>query len=427
MAMLPRARSAQLDRAPLPDGTTASPVRVNSIRHDIGMPAITAGMIANIAYLFGATPFLLGVLGTMPLSPAHVSSWFFIVFLTSGLGSIALALRYRQPIAMGWSPAALIFIGSVATRYPVAELLGATLAAGVVVMLLGLTGIGTWLMRWLPLPLVLAMFAGTIFPYATSIFAQFSVQPFVVGATLAGYLVARSQNRAWLPPVGGAVLAGVLAAVIAGDTTLASVTWGLPHVQLMSPSLGVGSLIALVLPLVLLTIATGSIQGIGLLTRHGFRPPVNVITTSVGVVSIVNALFGGHVASLQSASGAVLVGEEAGPRERRYIAVLIAGVGCVVIAVGALVASGLLGVLPVSLVVSLAGLAVLRTLMDAVEQTMTTRLHQGAFFTFIIAASPVTILGLGPALWALLGGYLVSLLLERDALRTCLLTARCDP
>jgi benzoate membrane transport protein len=426
MATLPRARSARLGRMLLPHRTLPSPSRVASVWDDLGLPAITAGLIANLAYLFSAVPFLLGVLGTMNLAPAHVSSWFFIVFLTSGLGCIALALRYRQPLALGWSPAALVFMGSVATRYPASELAGATLVAGCIVLLLGISGAGTWLMRWLPLPIVLAMFAGTILPYATAIFAQFGVQPFVVGATLAGYLVARGPNRPWLPPVGGAVAAGVLAAVVAGETTLASVTWGLPQVQLMRPAIGIESLFALAVPLVILTIATGNIQGLGLLASQGYRPPVNAVTATIGLSSIVNALFGGHVASLQSAAGAVLVGEEAGPRERRYVGVLVAGIGCVAIAVGALVATGLLGVLPASLVVSLAGLAILRTLMDAIEQTVTTRLHQGAFFAFVIAASPITIFGLGPALWALAGGCLVSLLLERDALRTCLLAARCD-
>jgi benzoate membrane transport protein len=40
----------------------------------------------------------------------------------------------------------------------------------------------------------------------------------------------------------------------------------------------------------------------------------------------------------------------------------------------------------------------------------------GAFFALAIAASPLTILGVGSAFWALVGGMLVSLLLERRPL-----------
>jgi predicted benzoate:H+ symporter BenE len=38
------------------------------------------------------------------------------------------------------------------------------------------------------------------------------------------------------------------------------------------------------------------------------------------------------------------------------------------------------------------------------------------FFASVIAASPLTILGIGSAFWALEGGFLVSLFLERSAL-----------
>ena len=45
-----------------------------------------------------------------------------------------------------------------------------------------------------------------------------------------------------------------------------------------------------------------------------------------------------------------------------------------------------------------------------------TELPTGAFFALAIAASPLSILGIGSSVWALVGGVLVSLAIERPAL-----------
>jgi predicted benzoate:H+ symporter BenE len=55
--------------------------------------------------------------------------------------------------------------------------------------------------------------------------------------------------------------------------------------------------------------------------------------------------------------------------------------------------------------------------MDALRRTTQTELPMGSFFALAIAASRVTLLGVGAAFWALIGGMLVSLALERPALR----------
>jgi benzoate membrane transport protein len=141
-----------------------------------------------------------------------------------------------------------------------------------------------------------------------------------------------------------------------------------------------------------------------------------VTTVAIGALSIVNALFGGHPACLQSAGSAIVGGPDAGPRDRRYIAALIAGAGALFLAAMASTASALLTVLPANLVATLAGLAILCTLLGAVERTATSDLRLGAFFALLIASSPLMILGIGAALWSIVGGFIISLALERPAL-----------
>jgi len=97
-----------------------------------------------------------------------------------------------------------------------------------------------------------------------------------------------------------------------------------------------------------------------------------------------------------------------------------------VLAFTATVAGTLIGVLPVGLVATFAGLAVLRTLLDTTQKALSTELKTGAFVALAIAASPLSLFGIGSAFWALAGGYAVSLVVERAALRESA-SATCPP
>ena len=83
--------------------------------------------------------------------------------------------------------------------------MGAFLVAGLLIILLGLIGIADQLIRWLPLPIVMGMFAGNVLGYVSGIFGHFEAQPWVVGMTIAGYLGAKAMGRVWMPPMAGAV------------------------------------------------------------------------------------------------------------------------------------------------------------------------------------------------------------------------------
>ena len=386
-----------------------------SVLRDVNGANIAAGLTAGLWYAFGAIPLHLDAAASLRLAPGATSSWFFIIFFTSAVSSVVLTLRCRQPLAIGWTIPGLVFLATGGTRYSHAEIAGASLVAGVSIVVLGLLGVGERLMRWLPLPLVMGLFAGSILGYATGIFGHLGAQPWVGGAANLGYLGARALARSWLPPVGGAVVAGVVAAALAGQVHAAAFRWSPPLVAPVWPAFNPGSLVALAVPLVVLAIGIGNVQGIGFLVQQGYRPPVKLVTVVVGLNSIVNAVFGGHPSTVQGSGVAIVAGAEAGPRDQRYVANLVAALCALLLALSATTASALLGVLPMSLVATFAGLAILSALMDALRQAVVTELPIGAFFALVIAASPLTFLGIGSAFWALAGGVLVSLLLERPA------------
>jgi benzoate membrane transport protein len=289
--------------------------------------------------------------------------------------------------------------------------------SGVAIIALGLLGVGERLMRWLPLPIVMGMFAGNVLGYATGVFRNLEVQPLVVGATILGYLGARAYGRVWCPPMMGAVTAGVLVSTMSGQVNPGSFRWSAPVVEPMVPAFSPGSFFALTVPLVVMAIGIGNVQGLGVLAANEYRPPVKLVTVVMGVTTLINAAFGGHTSSIQNNGAAVLGGPDAGPREQRYIASVVASMIAFLLGLCAATAGTILGILPVGLVPALAGLALLTSMMDAMRKSTLSDLPTGAFFALIIASSGMTLLGIGAAFWALIGGLGVSLLLERPALR----------
>jgi benzoate membrane transport protein len=176
-------------------------------------------------------------------------------------------------------------------------------------------------------------------------------------------------------------------------------------------------ILALSAPLVVMAIGMGGVQGIGFLVGEGFRPPVRLLTVWMRLTTLVNASFGGHVATIQNNGVAILGGPDAGPRHQRYVGSVVASVLACLLGLCAATAGTLLAILPVGFVPALAGLALLSALRGALRKATLTDLPMGAFFALAIAASRLTLLGIGAPFWALVGGLLVSFLLERPTLR----------
>jgi benzoate membrane transport protein len=73
-------------------------------------------------------------------------------------------------------------------------------------------------------------------------------------------------------------------------------------------------------------------------------------------------------------------------------------------------------VLPGSFIVTLAALAILSSLQDALEKAFAGRLRFGALAAFAVAATPFTVLGITSAFWSVFAGIAASLFAERTEL-----------
>ncbi len=168
----------------------------------------------------------------------------------------------------------------------------------------------------------------------------------------------------------------------------------------------------------MLAVGLGNVQALGYLTEQGYRVPANRVTVVLGITSIVNAFFGGHTAQPSRNGIPIMASPEAGPVEGRYWASLIASSAMLLIALAAAPVSSLLGILPHSYIVALAGLAILPSFQDALERAFGSTLRFSAVVSFLVAATPFTLLGVTSAFWALVAGIGTALLTDRGQLLT---------
>src|SRR3954453_24042198 len=161
-------------------------LQVGSLFRDANMAAISAGITTFIWYAVGMVPVQIAAIGQFKLGAAEVSSWIFIIWASGAVASVALSVVYRQPIPITSTIPGLLFMATLAGSYSYPELLGANLLAGVLIVLLGLTGIGGRLLEWLPMPLAMGMLGGSILADVSRAVNATVGDAVVAGATGAG-------------------------------------------------------------------------------------------------------------------------------------------------------------------------------------------------------------------------------------------------
>lgn len=383
---------------------------------DFNGPAFWAGLTAVVWYAFGAVPLQMAVASQLGLAPDQASSWIFIVWFSGAISSIALTLYYRQPIPITWTIPGLIYLGTLADQFSFGELVGANLLAGLLIVVLGLFGVGGRIMAWLPLPIVMGMFGGSILGYATRL-VKATVEDFLVaGMTVVGYLVGRVLRNPRVPPVGVAVIFGAVAILWSRRIMAVPVNWELPAIVVPDMIFSLPAFVAVSLPMIVLAMGLGNVQGLGFLLAQGYRVPINPITVAVGVNSVINAFLGGHPAIVARTGVAILASPAAGPLAARYWSNLVASVSLIFVALAASPVTSLLQILPRSYILALAGLAILSALQDAFEKAFGGALKFSSLVALAVAATPFTVGGITSAFWAIVAGIAAASLAERDEL-----------
>lgn len=378
--------------------------------------ALGAGFVA---FLLGATgPALLVYQAATNAGYAGdvINSWFFAIYVGGGLLSLLLAFLYREPICGAFPIAGSALLVTALAGYSLAEAVGAFLVSGILVALIGVSGLFDAIMSRVPNEVIMGALAGILFKFGTEVFAFLPQQPLLVGTMVGAYLVSFRLVRR-LPPVLLALAAGLIVAGFSGRFDVGNVRFSLSHPVLVAPSLDPGAIFSIAVPLTLLAVATQNAPGVGILWANRYEPPVNAITIFSGLGSILTAPMVGNGLNIAAPMTAVCAGTESHPdRENRYVATVIQGLLFVAFGLASATAISLIQALPIALIVSLAGLALLPVIFQALRLSVGQKEHTlAAGITLLIAASDLSILGISSAFWSIVAGIILAPILKQVA------------
>lgn len=382
---------------------------------DFGTTYAVNGLIGLVFATTGPLAIILAVGTRGGLSQAELASWIFGSYALSGVLTVIASWVYRQPLSFFWTIPGTVLVGPALDHLSWAEVVGAFLATGVLMLLLGLTGWVRRVMDLLPMPIVMAMVAAVFLRFGIDLVLALVDDPVVAVPMVVAFLAlstyAAVSRR--IPPILGALVVGAVAVALAGsfDPVAGESTW-LVQPVFTTPDFSWPAMVELVVPLAITVLVVQNGQGVAVLRQAGHEPPVNAITIGCGAWSVMSALVGAVSTCLTGPTNALLTAS--GERSRHYTAGIFCGVLAIVFGVFAPLFTGLMLATPTAFIAALGGLAMLRALQGSFITAFGGRFTLGALVTFLVTVADVQVLNIGAAFWGLVAGYLVSRLMEPE-------------
>lgn len=390
------------------------PTRWHDFTRDLGTVYAVNGLIGFLFAATGPVAVILSVGLRGGLSESDLASWIFGAFFVNGLISLLFCWLYRQPLAFFWTIPGTVLVGPALEHLTFPEVIGAYLASGVVMVLLGFSGWVRRAMAAVPMPIVMGMVAGVFLRFGTDLVRALHEDVAIAVPMVVVFLLLNASARFGrrMPPMLGALLVGALAVALSGrfaPELSASVVFARPN--LYAPEWSLQAMVELVLPLIITVLVVQNGQGVAVLKAVGHSTPINAVTVACGAGSIVAASVGAVSTCLTGPTNAII--SSAGEPERHYTGGIVVGVLALAFGLLSPFFTRLMLATPPAFIATLAGLAMLRVLQTSFVISFGGRFTLGALVTFLVTVTDLTIFNVGAAFWGLVAGMIVSLLLER--------------
>lgn len=236
------------------------------------------------------------------------------------------------------------------------------------------------------------------------------------GTVLAYFLSLRILGTR-LPAILPALVAGLAIAALTGQLEGVPVRLSLPVPVVTAPDFSVQAIATATPVLILIITLQSNLPSMVFLQNQDYHPPERLIDNMSGVGTLLGSLLGPTAVSLSLPATALVAGPDAGEHKLRHRAAYLASGAVILVALLAGIAADIPKIVPLSLLLALAGLAAVGVLAHALQEITRGPLLLGPLFAFAIALSEISLFGFGPFFWALVIGTGISLLLERDELQ----------
>ncbi|HEV2440120.1 MAG TPA: benzoate/H(+) symporter BenE family transporter [bacterium] len=369
-----------------------------------------------IIFAVAALSFPLSVAQLFAVPASTTTTWIAVLYGGPGVLSLLLTWWYRQPLLAAYSTLGTVAAATLVGHAAYAELRGASLVAGCLVFLLGAVGLSEHVARWVPAPIVMAMVAGAILPYVAGMFTAAATTPVVVGGAFLAYVLGRRFLPPRIPAILPAVVAGVAAAALTGTLNLSGFSWAMPALRAAPPAFSWTAVVAFAPVLAVLMSTSANLASVVYIRSQGYPASLRAIDLVTGAASVAGSFFGFTPFCMASFLAVPTAGPDAGDHEVRHWSVYVSGAGFLVIAALAGIAANLLRIMPLPILLALAGLALIGAFGSALQGALRGPLVLGPLLAFAAAVSHLSYFGIGPLFWSLVIGTAASVVLERSQL-----------
>ncbi len=364
-----------------------------------------SAFVAAIVGFGGTLALIIAAADAVGATRAETASWVTAICLAMALETAWLSWRTRMPVITAWStPGAALVAAS--SGFSMSDAVGAFIVAALLLIITGLFKPLTRLISRIPASVASGMLAGIVVTFAINAARTIPVDPVLILPLVAAFFVIRLFNPAL----------SVLA-VLVGGGALAFLTGrvgGLPAPELstltlIAPTFSTSAIIGLAVPLYLVTMASQNLSGLAVLRAAGYHPEPGPLISVTGLFSLVSAPFGALTTNLAAISAAICTGPDAhpDPAERWKTGPFYALAYLIFALFGASLVA-VFAVLPQSLIVLVAGLALMAPLANALTIALKDEHERMAATTaFAVTASGLTMFGVGAAFWGLMAGLMV--------------------
>ena len=345
-------------------------------------------------------------LAAVGANPAQVSSGLMVGAVAMGVASILLALTTRMPIASAWStPGAALLVTAGAVDGGFEAAVGAFIISGALIIVVGFwKTFGRWVSK-IPGSLAGAMLAGVLLGLCLVPVKAIAAVPEAALPVIIDWVIVARFYRLMAVPAAVIIAVGIV--VFQGEPIIMTSLWPAPEIVI--PVFNWAAVIGIALPLFVVTMASQNILGVAALVLQGYKPSAGRPIAFTGFLSIFAAPFGGHATNLSAIVATMCAGPDAHPDPaRRYWAAIIKGVVSVLIGLSAALVIAVVQAAPPLLIETVAGLALLGPLAASLKTAMEDENdREAAIVTFVLAASGLTIAGIGGAFWGLIAGAVI--------------------
>jgi benzoate membrane transport protein len=380
--------------------------QVNSI-----IAAMSAGLVAVIVGFSSSIALIYQLVINLGGDSHLVASWLLALGTSMGILSILLSYCYRIPILIAWStPGAALLIANI-QGFDLNQAVGGFIVCALLLFIFPLLIPLDKLFKWLPTQLASAMLAGILLKFGFAVFTQMELQPILIISMFISYLLAKRLIPQWT-----LLIVIVISAILAWHLQLIEskvIEWQWSEWQFIKPAFSWSVIVGISLPLFIVTTAAQNLPGIAMLQSFGYQAPIKRILSLTGLFNIIAAPFGGYALNLAAISASICMTEDVHKdANKRYWASIWAGIFYIILGLLAAYIIAWFALLPESLILALAGIALFGTITHSLQQSVNSKskhINEAAVITLLITASPIALWGLSSVIWGVIGGLLVLL------------------